>query len=65
MVRAFLPQSFPGNLDTNTNFPPQSSIPAGGGVITFDDELIEEVATFFDKLLHNDAGGGFVLIASN
>ena len=30
MVRAFLPQSFPGTLDTNTNFPPQSG---EGGIV--------------------------------
>jgi len=26
MVRAFLPQSFVGNLNTNTNFPPEGEI---------------------------------------
>jgi len=30
LVRAFLPQSFSGNLNTNTNFPPQSG---EGGIV--------------------------------
>lgn len=33
MVRAFLPQGFPGSLVTNTNTPPQNSNSSGGGFV--------------------------------
>lgn len=45
MVIAFFPQSHIGQIDVNTNYPPQSFTTSGGGELTIDDEdsLIGEV----------------------
>lgn len=56
MVKAFFPQSFPGNLETNTNTPPQHSSSVPTIPPTIDKELVEEVATVFDNLIYDIDG---------
>lgn len=56
MVRAFLPQSFPSNLETNTDRSPQGLGQIPPVPPTIDKELIEEVATVFDNLIYDIDG---------
>jgi hypothetical protein len=54
LVRAFFPQTFPGHVETNTNFPPQSTLGVTTPPPTIGSELVEEVATVFDNLIYDD-----------
>ncbi len=61
MVRIAFPQAFHGDIEYNTNFPPQSSLDVGGvipPVETFN-EVIEEVTGIFDDLLHEETNAVF------
>lgn len=58
MVRAYLPQLFPNNIESNTTNPPQGSIEIPPIPPTIDKEVVEEVATVFDNLIYNETGGG-------
>jgi hypothetical protein len=53
MVRAYFPQSFPNDLETNTDYPPQGS-EIGGGPTSVDNELHEESGGVFGNLIYND-----------
>lgn len=58
MVRAYHPQSFPGLLVTNTNYPPQNWSDSGEPDDSFN-ELIEETVGVFCDLLYEETVGVF------
>lgn len=58
MVRAFLPQLFPNNIESNTTSPPQGSMEIPPLPPTIDKEVVEEVATVFDNLIYDEDGVG-------
>lgn len=58
MVRAFVPQSFPGNIETNTNFPPQHESTIAPLPPVIDHELHEETLGVFGNIIYDETGGG-------
>lgn len=53
MVRAYLPQSFPNDLETNTDYPPQGS-EFGAAPSIGSNELHEETGGVFGNLIYNN-----------
>ena len=55
MVRAFMPQAFPGLIVTNTNFPPQDFDEAGSGGVT---DGLEAIGGTTDNIIWDDGIDG-------
>lgn len=58
MVRAFVPQSFPGHVETNTDHPPQNNENTNPVPPPIENELHEETAGVFGNLIYDETGGG-------
>jgi len=54
MVFAYLPQSFPNDLETNTNTPPQGTGAGEAPPPVTSNELHEESSGVFGNLIYND-----------